>query len=53
MPSLQGRKLAVNDRLLLCLHDAAFVGREQHVLSPLVLVAVNVHAFRAVAYVRC
>ena len=53
MPSLQARKLAVNDRLLLCLHDAVFVGHEQHVLSPLVLAAVNVHAFRAVAYVRC
>ena len=52
MPSLQARKLAVNDRLLLRLHAAGFVGHEQHVLSPLVLAVVNVRALRAVAYTR-
>ena len=51
--SLQARKLAVDGRLLLCLHDVVFVGHGQHVLSPLVLAVVSVHDFRAVAYVRC
>ncbi len=41
MPSLQTRKLAVNDRLLLCLHDAVFVAYEQHTLQPFVLAVVN------------
>ena len=41
MPSLQARKLAVNDRLLLLLHAAVFVGREQYALSPLVLAVVS------------
>ena len=53
MPSLQARKLAVNDRLLLCLHDAVFVAYEQHTLQPFVLAVVSVRAFHAVAYVRC
>ena len=41
MPSLQARKLAVNDRLLLCLHDAVFVAYEQHTLQPFVLAVVS------------
>ena len=53
MPSLQARKLAVNGRLLLRLHDAVFVGREQYILQPFALAVVNVRAFHAVAYVRC
>ena len=41
MPSLQARKLAVNGRLLLRLHDAVFVAYEQHTLQPFVLAVVN------------
>ena len=50
--SLQARKLAVNSRWLLRLHDAVFVGYEQHALQPLALAAVSEGVFCAVAYTR-
>ena len=49
MPSLQARKLAVNDRLLLCLHDAVSVGRGQNAMHPFAMVVVSVCAF----WLRC
>ena len=43
------RKLLVDGRLLLRLHHAVFVVREQHALQPLALAAASVCVFRAVA----
>ena len=50
--SLQARKLAVNGRLLLRLHDTVFVGHEQHALQPLVLAVVSEGVFCDVAHAR-
>jgi len=44
--------LVANGRLLLRLHDAVTVVREQHALQPLALVVANLHVFRAVAHSR-
>ena len=43
------RKQLVDGRLLLRLHHAVFVVREQHALQPLALAAASVCVFRAVA----
>jgi len=43
------RKQLVDGRLLLRLHHAVFVVREQHALQPLALPAASVCVFRAVA----
>ena len=43
------RKPLVEGRLLLRLHHAVFVVREQYALQPLALVAASVCVFRAVA----
>ena len=43
------RKQLVDGRLLLRLHHAAFVVREQHALQSLALAAASVCVFRAVA----
>ena len=50
--SLHVESLAANGRLLLRLHDAVTVVREQHALQPLALVVANLHVFRAVAHSR-
>ena len=39
--SLPAKKLAVDDRLLLRLHAAGFVGHELHTLQPFVLAVVS------------
>jgi len=44
--------LVANGRLLLRLHDAVTVVREQHALQPFSLVVANLHVFRAVAHSR-
>ena len=43
------RKLLVDGRLLLRLHDVVAVVSEQHALQPLALAAASVCVFRAVA----
>ena len=44
--------MVANGRLLLRLHDAVTIVREQHALQPLALVVANLHVFRAVAHSR-
>ena len=44
--------MVANGRLLLRLHDAVTVVREQHALQPFSLVVANLHVFRAVAHSR-
>ena len=50
MYSLQARIQAVVAKLLLRLHDAVSVGREQYVLQSLLLAVVSVRIFRAVTH---
>ena len=45
-------KRAVNGRLFLRLHDAVFVGREQHGLQTVALALISVRVFRVVAHAR-
>ena len=44
--------MVANGRLLLRLHNAVTIVREQHALQPLALVVANLHVFRAVTHSR-